>query len=127
MDFKMIRLLDFLFSLFGLFLVLPLLAVLYIIGLFDTGSPIFTQKRVGRDKKPFTLVKFRTMATAGSLYNRVLASYEGPGSPVTAAREARDEYLREQGLEFNNGTWESKAQIAAEQSLNVYDRLRGVQ
>ena len=73
------------------------------------------------------LVKFRTMATAGSLYNRVLASYEGPGSPVTAAREARDEYLREQGLVFNNGTWESKAQIAAEQSLNVYDRLRGVQ
>ena len=31
------------------------------IGLFDTGSPIFLQKRVGRDQKPFTLVKFRTM------------------------------------------------------------------
>ncbi|ATG76506.1 sugar transferase [Pseudoalteromonas sp. 1_2015MBL_MicDiv] len=57
----MIRLLDFLFSLFGLLLAMPFLVILYIIGLFDTGSPIFTQERVGRNKKPFILVKFRTM------------------------------------------------------------------
>lgn len=30
-------------------------------GLFDTGSPIFVQERVGRNKKPFRLIKFRTM------------------------------------------------------------------
>jgi lipopolysaccharide/colanic/teichoic acid biosynthesis glycosyltransferase len=30
-------------------------------GLFDTGSPIFRQERVGRNQKPFTLIKFRTM------------------------------------------------------------------
>ena len=35
--------------------------VLYIIGLFDTGSPVFKQQRVGKNKKPFTLYKFRTM------------------------------------------------------------------
>ncbi len=57
----MIRLLDFLFSLFGLLFTLPFLVILFIIGLFDTGSPIFMQERVGRNKKPFTLVKFRTM------------------------------------------------------------------
>ncbi|WP_166421185.1 sugar transferase [Pseudoalteromonas sp. Z1A8] len=57
----MIRLLDFLFSLFGLLFAMPFLVVLYIIGLFDTGSPIFKQERIGRNKKPFTLVKFRTM------------------------------------------------------------------
>lgn len=57
----MIRLLDFLFSLLGLLLALPFLVILYVIGLFDTGSPIFTQERVGRNKRPFTLVKFRTM------------------------------------------------------------------
>lgn len=57
----MIRLLDFLFALFGLLFSLPFLVVIYIIGLFDTGSPIFTQQRVGRNKKPFILVKFRTM------------------------------------------------------------------
>ena len=32
------------------------------IGLFDTGSPLFFQERVGKDKKPFILVKFRTMS-----------------------------------------------------------------
>lgn len=57
----MIRILDFTFALFGLLFALPFLAILYIIGLFDTGSPIFKQERVGRNKKPFTLVKFRTM------------------------------------------------------------------
>lgn len=58
----MIRLLDFLFSLFGLLFASPFLVILYIIGLFDTGSPIFMQERVGRNKKSFTLIKFRTMA-----------------------------------------------------------------
>lgn len=57
----MLRLFDFLFSLFGLILGGPVLLVIYVIGLFDTGSPIFRQERVGRDQKPFTLVKFRTM------------------------------------------------------------------
>ncbi|XQF93067.1 sugar transferase [Pseudoalteromonas espejiana] len=57
----MIRLLDFLLSLFGLLVTAPFLLILYIIGLFDTGSPVFLQERVGRYKKPFTLVKFRTM------------------------------------------------------------------
>jgi len=40
----------------------PVLLVIYIIGLFDTGFPIFKQERVGRNKKPFILVKFRTMS-----------------------------------------------------------------
>jgi O-antigen biosynthesis protein WbqP len=57
----MTRLLDFTFSFLGLIFTLPFLVLLYIIGLFDTGSPIFLQQRVGRDKKPFVLVKFRTM------------------------------------------------------------------
>ena len=57
----MIRLLDFLFSLFGLVVGFPILILLFVIGLFDTGSPLFRQTRVGRNAKPFTLVKFRTM------------------------------------------------------------------
>lgn len=57
----MTRFFDFLFSLFGLFFCAPILLVLVLIGLFDTGSPVFRQVRVGRNKKPFTLVKFRTM------------------------------------------------------------------
>ncbi|MBD3655383.1 sugar transferase [Marinobacter sp.] len=57
----MIRLFDFFFSLLGLMFGFPVLLILWIVGLFDTGSPLFRQKRVGRNKKPFTLVKFRTM------------------------------------------------------------------
>lgn len=57
----MIRVLDFLFAFFGLVVGSPILIILTLIGLFDTGSPVFRQERVGRDKKPFTLVKFRTM------------------------------------------------------------------
>ncbi len=57
----MIRLFDVVFSFVGLVLGTPLFIVLYVIGLLDTGSPIFRQERVGRHKKPFTLIKFRTM------------------------------------------------------------------
>lgn len=57
----MIRFLDFFFSLLGLLFGFPVLVLLWIIGFFDTGSPLFRQERVGRHKKPFTLVKFRTM------------------------------------------------------------------
>lgn len=56
-----IRLFDILFSLMGLLIGLPLLVIIFVIGLIDTGSPLFTQTRVGRHQKPFTLVKFRTM------------------------------------------------------------------
>ncbi|WP_303290707.1 sugar transferase [Marinobacter sp. SS5-14b] len=57
----MIRLFDFFFSLLGLVFGFPVLLILWVIGFFDTGSPLFRQQRVGRNKKPFTLVKFRTM------------------------------------------------------------------
>lgn len=57
----MLRFLDFVFSFFGILFLWPIGLILYIIGLFDTGSPIFVQERVGKDKKPFKLYKFRTM------------------------------------------------------------------
>lgn len=58
----MTRLLDFIFSLFGILVLWPIGLTVYILGLFDTGSPIFKQERVGKNKKPFILLKFRTMA-----------------------------------------------------------------
>jgi O-antigen biosynthesis protein WbqP len=58
----MLRIFDFVFSLLGLVFGFPVLLIIYIIGLFDTGYPVFKQERVGRNKKPFTLVKFRTMS-----------------------------------------------------------------
>jgi len=58
----MIRCLDILFSLLGLALGWPLLLLIYLLGVLDTGSPLFRQIRVGRHQRAFVLVKFRTMA-----------------------------------------------------------------
>ena len=71
----MIRFFDILFSLIGLVFGLPVLLVILILGLLDTGSPIFRQERVGRNMISFTLVKFRTMpietpSVASHLANR---------------------------------------------------------
>jgi len=57
----MIRIFDFVFSLLGLIFLSPLLIVILFIGFFDNGSPIFVQRRVGLNFKPFFLIKFRTM------------------------------------------------------------------
>ena len=57
----MIRLIDISAALFGLLLGAPLLAVLWLIGWFDTRAPLFCQERVGQHQEPFVLVKFRTM------------------------------------------------------------------
>jgi O-antigen biosynthesis protein WbqP len=57
----MTRLFDFAFSFIGLLVLSPLFLILLAIGYFDTGSPIFRQERVGRNKKAFYLLKFRSM------------------------------------------------------------------
>ena len=57
----MTRFFDIIFSFLGLLLLSPMLFILLVIGYFDTGSPIFQQERVGKGKKPFCLMKFRSM------------------------------------------------------------------
>jgi lipopolysaccharide/colanic/teichoic acid biosynthesis glycosyltransferase len=57
----MTRFFDVLLAGLGLVLGWPVLVLIGFIGLFDTGSPLFRQERVGRNQKPFILVKFRTM------------------------------------------------------------------
>ena len=57
----MIRIFDFLFSLIGLIFLLPLIILIFFIGLFDNESPLFIQNRVGYNLKSFSLIKFRTM------------------------------------------------------------------
>ena len=56
-----LRALDVFLATLGLILASPLLLILTIAGFVDSGAPIFRQQRVGRHKRPFTLVKFRTM------------------------------------------------------------------
>jgi len=74
-----IRTLDFIFAFCGLLFAFPILLIVTIIGLFDTGSPIFLQNRVGRYKRPFTLIKFRTM----SVETKSVASHLANTSSIT--------------------------------------------
>jgi lipopolysaccharide/colanic/teichoic acid biosynthesis glycosyltransferase len=74
MTLFVIRILDFLFAFCGLLFGFPVLIILTIIGYFDTGSPIFIQERVGRNKKPFNLIKFRTMSVGTASVASHLAS-----------------------------------------------------
>ena len=57
----LLRSIDIVTAVVGFLCLLPLLSLLYVIGLFDTGSPLFRQQRLGRNQQLFTLVKFRTM------------------------------------------------------------------
>lgn len=54
--------LDIISSLFGLIvLFIPLLLVSLIVVIDSPGGPFYSQTRLGKDEKPFTLYKFRTM------------------------------------------------------------------
>ncbi len=75
----MIRTIDFLAAFFGLLFLWPLLLVVVIIGLFDTGSPIFIQTRVGKNQKSFKLIKFRTM----SVETKSVASHLANNASIT--------------------------------------------
>ena len=57
----MIRILDVVLSAAGLLLGSPFLALLWGLVWWDTRSPLFRQVRLGRNRRPFVLVKFRTM------------------------------------------------------------------
>lgn len=75
----MIRILDFLAAFFGLLFLWPVLLIVIFIGLFDTGSPVFVQTRVGKNKKPFKLIKFRTM----SVDTKSVASHLANNASIT--------------------------------------------
>jgi lipopolysaccharide/colanic/teichoic acid biosynthesis glycosyltransferase len=57
----MTRIFDILFSFIGLLILSPVILVLLLIGLVDTGSPLFRQERVGVNQRPFKVLKFRSM------------------------------------------------------------------
>jgi len=58
----MIRLLDFLAAFFGLILLSPFIIIIAAILFAEHRKPFFLQKRLGKDQKQFTLIKFRSMS-----------------------------------------------------------------
>jgi lipopolysaccharide/colanic/teichoic acid biosynthesis glycosyltransferase len=73
------RSLDILFSFCGLAILSPFFLIIFLLGIFDTGSPLFIQKRVGIEKKPFNLIKFRTM----SIETESVASHLASSANIT--------------------------------------------
>lgn len=131
----MLRFLDVVFALIGLISGSPILLLIYCIGLFDTGSPLFRQERVGRQKKPFALVKFRTMKVDTASVASHLASSSSITSLGRLLRKTKLDELPQlinvlkgdmslvgpRPNLFNQGEL-----IAARDRLGVYDVLPGI-
>lgn len=65
---NLIRIIDFVAALCGLFLLSPFIFLIATILFFEHRKPFFIQKRVGKNQKLFTLIKFRSMSPkAGNL------------------------------------------------------------
>ena len=131
----MLRFFDLMFALCGLIFGLPIFLLIYIIGLFDTGSPLFIQERVGQNKKPFMLVKFRTM----KVDTASVASHLASSSSITSLGK----FLRKTKLDElpqlinvlkgemslvgpRPNLFNQEELIAARDALCVYDVLPGV-
>ncbi len=131
----MLRLFDVVFALLGLIVGFPILLTIYIVGLFDTGSPLFRQERVGRNKQPFTLVKFRTM----QINTASVASHLASSSSITPLGG----FLRKTKLDELPQLWNvlkgemslvgprpnlfnQEELMAARNRLGVYDVLPGI-
>lgn len=74
------RMLDVIIALFALAVTLPINLVIAVVTFFDVGKPIlFRQKRIGKDKRTFTIYKFRNMTNAVDANGELLP----PGERVT--------------------------------------------
>ena len=75
------RLFDFTFAIFGLIILSPVLIILSLLIIITSPGPVFfSQKRVGRQGKLFTLYKFRTMVQNADTM---------PGGSITVGNDER--------------------------------------
>ena len=71
------RFLDFFITVVGLIIISPIFFVLCLLVRFKLGSPIFfKQVRIGKDEKPFKIIKFRTMTDARDEEGKLLPDIE---------------------------------------------------
>ncbi len=60
-SYKFIRIYDLIISIIAIIIFIPFFILIYLVCFLDSGKPIYVQKRVGKNKKTFNLLKFRTM------------------------------------------------------------------
>ena len=58
----MIRILDTVLASLALCIFMPIIVFIFFITYFENKSPLFYQKRIGKNMNKFTLIKFRTMS-----------------------------------------------------------------
>ena len=75
----MIRVIDFVAALCGLFLLSPFIFLIAVILFVEHQKPFFVQTRVGKNQKPFRLVKFRSMSAKAAN----LPTHEISGDHIT--------------------------------------------
>jgi lipopolysaccharide/colanic/teichoic acid biosynthesis glycosyltransferase len=71
-DERQRRITDVTIAFVGLVVLSPLFAIVWLLNLIESPGPLFfTQKRVGKDEKPFEIIKFRSMAVQKPQEQRV--------------------------------------------------------
>ena len=91
------RLLDLILSIVGLIVISPFLVVIaLVIKLYDRGSVLYFQKRIGQNNKEFTVYKFRTMYE-GSHEQRAKIMAETKKDP-RLAKDPQDPRVTKPGL-----------------------------
>jgi exopolysaccharide biosynthesis polyprenyl glycosylphosphotransferase len=91
------RLLDLVLSIFGLIFISPFLIVIaLVIKIYDRGSILYTQKRIGQNNKEFVVYKFRTMEE-GSHQQRAKIMAETNKDP-RLAKDPQDPRVTKPGL-----------------------------
>ncbi|MGB0778419.1 MAG: sugar transferase [Flavobacteriaceae bacterium] len=131
----MTRFFDILFSFFGLLFLSPILLIVFLLGFFDLGSPIFRQNRVGKNQKAFILYKFRTM----HIDTKSVASHLASESSITGlGKFLRRSKIDELPQLYNvlkgdmslvgprPNLFNQKVLIIERDKLNVYDRKPGI-
>ena len=131
----MIRFFDFVFSCVSLVIGLPILIFLFLIGFFDSGSPLFFQERVGRNQSPFSLVKFRTMKRDTASVATHLASSTSINSFGSFLRKTKLDELPQLWTVLNGhmslvgprpNLFNQEELINARNALGVYDVRPGI-
>lgn len=95
------RVVDFVVSLCCLIVFSPVMLIVYLVILVSGGAPIYSQERIGRGGKPFTIYKFRTMSRDAEKDGILRTEDERKGQMTRLGRFLCDHHLDELPQFFN--------------------------
>src|SRR5688500_10942870 len=73
------RVIDFMLALLGVLILFPLFLIIVVLIRMSSNGPVFyLQERIGRDLKPFRLIKFRTMRADADRFTAITVGHRDP-------------------------------------------------